>query len=69
VGLQPVVFNIKNVLDTMKRKAPHCWDIIADGGRLQSHADELYSTAWHDHLTDESCWDMILRKCSYTEES
>jgi N-acyl amino acid synthase of PEP-CTERM/exosortase system len=67
-GLQPVIFNIKNVLDTMERKAPHCWDIVSDGGRLQHMADELASNDWHDNLIDESCWEKILQKCSFVEQ-
>lgn len=68
-GLQPVIFNIKTVLDTMQRKAPHCWDIVSDGGRLQVMADELSNNHWQDNLIDESCWDMILQKCGLGNEA
>jgi N-acyl amino acid synthase of PEP-CTERM/exosortase system len=63
-GLQPVIFNIKNVLDTMKAKAPHVWDIVSDSGRLQTVADVLAVNHWHDTLIDEKCWNMIYQKFS-----
>ena len=49
-GLVPIVFNIKHVLDQMKRRAPACWEIISDEGRLQDMADELCQNDWEDRL-------------------
>lgn len=63
-GLQPVIFNIKNVLDTMKSKAPHVWDLVSDSGRLQAMADTLAANHWHDNLIDDKCWDLIYQKCA-----
>lgn len=53
-GLQPVVFNIKNVLDNMRRARPHCWDIVSDHGRLQALADDLAQNDWQDGLIDDA---------------
>jgi N-acyl amino acid synthase of PEP-CTERM/exosortase system len=56
-GAQPVVFNIKNVLDTMRRKNRHIWDVVSDLGRLQKIADDLHQNDWQDNLLDEASWD------------
>ena len=61
-GMQPLIFNIKHVLDNMKHNAPHCWVVISDNGRLQKTADELAQNCWHDNLMDQACQDMIYRK-------
>lgn len=53
-GLQPVIFNIKNVLDTMHSQKPHCWEIVSDEGRIQKMADELVQNDWQDALIDDS---------------
>ncbi len=58
-GVQPVIFNIKNVLDSMRRTHPHCWDIVSDDGRLQVMADELLQNDWHDRLVDDICQQVI----------
>ncbi len=58
-GLQPIIFNIKHVLDNMRSHAPHCWEIISDEGRLQDMADELCQNDWQDRLIDDECWDQI----------
>ncbi len=58
-GMQPVIFNIKHVLDTMHREAPHCWAVVSDGGRLQDMADEVSRTNWQDDLMDDACKDML----------
>lgn len=59
---QPLVFNIKAVMDSMKDINPECWDIVSDKGRLQKRADELNQYSWQDSLFDEACREMILRK-------
>lgn len=61
-GVQPLIFNIKHVLDVMQRKAPAVWDIISDGGRLQHIADQLAHDDWQDRLISEDCLDKIYRK-------
>lgn len=49
-GAQPVIFNIKHSLDNMHREAPHCWEVVSDGGRLQDLADALAQDMWQDNL-------------------
>lgn len=61
-GLQPIVFNIKNVLDGMHRKKPRCWEIVTDQGRIQTMADELQENDWQDALIDEACQEMVERQ-------
>lgn len=61
-GAQPIIFNIKNVLDSMRRKNRHMWDIVSDLGRLQKIADELHQNDWHDSLMDESAWEAYYEK-------
>ncbi len=61
-GLQPVIFNIKQVLDTMRHRRPHCWDIVSDQGRLQRMADDLIRHDWEDRLMDETCREDIYSK-------
>lgn len=61
-GLQPIIFNIKHVLDNMKRVAPHCWDIVSDNGRIQIMADRLHQNDWKDQLIDEMCKDAIMNQ-------
>jgi hypothetical protein len=56
-GAQPVIFNIKNVLDSMREKNRHCWDIVSDLGRLQKMADDLSQNNWQDNLLDEDAWE------------
>lgn len=52
-GAQPVIFNIKAVLDAMRARNPHCWDVVSDSGRLQEMADDLCLNDWSDALSDE----------------
>lgn len=52
-GAQPVIFNIKHVLDNMRAKNRHCWDLISDLGALQTTADGLARNDWQDRLMDE----------------
>lgn len=61
-GAQPVIFNIKNVLDTMRTKNRHVWDVVSDQGRLQKIADDLHQNDWHDSLMDEGTWDAYYEK-------
>ena len=60
-GLQPLIFNIKHVLDNMRCDAPNCWTIISDNGRLQEMADDLSQNLWQDDLIDQACKDMIYK--------
>lgn len=61
-GQQPVIFNIKHVLDCMRRLNPHCWDVISDRGRLQGIADALQRNDWQDGLLDAEDWDRLLER-------
>lgn len=58
-GLQPLIFNIKHVLDTMRRDAPNCWKLVSHNGRLQDMADQLAQNNWQDDLIDQACKDKI----------
>jgi N-acyl amino acid synthase of PEP-CTERM/exosortase system len=53
-GLQPVIFNIKNVLDSMHRQKPNCWEVVSEEGRIQKMADDLQQNDWQDALIDDS---------------
>ena len=64
-GLQPVIFNIKHVLDSMSRKNRACWEIISDSGRLQLLADELVHNDWQDELIDEVILEQIYEKFKF----
>ncbi len=66
-GVQPVIFNIKNVLDTMRRKNRHCWDVISDLGRLQKNADDLHQNDWSDNLMDEESWESFYERAAEAE--
>jgi N-acyl amino acid synthase of PEP-CTERM/exosortase system len=59
-GQQPVIFNIKHVLDHMRRVNPHCWEVISGHGRLHELADTLQRNDWQDHLLDAEDWDRLL---------
>jgi N-acyl amino acid synthase of PEP-CTERM/exosortase system len=61
-GLQPVIFNIKHVLDTMRTKNPACWEIISDSGRLQDIADGLARNDWQDALLDDVTLEQVYEK-------
>lgn len=61
---QPVVFNIKQVLDTMVLENPGCWDVISDMGRVHKMANALYNNDWRDHLMDDLDWEHIWEKLS-----
>ena len=52
-GMRPVVFNIKNVLDTMLIDNPQCWDVISDMGRVHKMANGLYLNDWQDRMMDD----------------
>ncbi len=52
-GMRPVVFNIKNVLDTMLIDNPQCWDVISDMGRVHKMANGLYLNDWQDQMMDD----------------
>lgn len=58
-GLQPIIFNIKNVLDSMHRQNQNCWEIVSDEGRIQKMADELQQNDWHDALADDAAQSVI----------
>lgn len=62
-GIQPVIFSIKNTLDSMRSQAPFCWEIISDNGRLQHMADLLSQNIWQDGLLDQQCHEMIYARC------
>ena len=53
-GLQPIIFNVKHVLDSMHFQKPHCWEVAADEGRIQKMADDLQRHDWQDALIDDA---------------
>lgn len=59
---QPVVFNIKHVLDNMAMENPECWEIVSDQGRLHKQANTIAQNEWHDSVFDEDCREMIMKK-------
>jgi N-acyl amino acid synthase of PEP-CTERM/exosortase system len=59
---QPLIFNIKAVLDNMREVNPPCWEILSDKGRLHSRADQLYQYDWQDSVFDEACRELIVKK-------
>lgn len=61
-NVQPIIFNIKAVLDAMRMRSPQCWEVISDSGRLDDMAAQLYQDSWHDHLIDAHCLDQICEK-------
>jgi len=63
-GQQPVIFNIKHVLDTMLIDNPQCWDVVSDMGRLHKMANNHYLDHWQDAIMDDLCWDAIEKKLS-----
>lgn len=61
-GVQPIIFNIKAVLDGMRLKNPQCWEVISDSGRLDDMAARLFQDSWHDRLIDSDCLNEICKK-------
>ena len=61
-GQQPVVFNIKNVLDNMAMENSECWEIVSDQGRLHKKANMIAQNEWHDNIFDDDCRDLIMHK-------
>ncbi|HBR69268.1 MAG TPA: PEP-CTERM/exosortase system-associated acyltransferase [Rhodospirillaceae bacterium] len=61
---QPVIFNIKNVLDTMLIDNLACWEIISDMGRLHKLANGLHQNSWQDGVMDNLRWDDVHKKLS-----
>lgn len=61
-GQQPVVFNIKHVLDNMAVENPECWEIVGDQGRLHKKANTIAQNEWHDSVFDDNCREMIMKK-------
>lgn len=59
---QPILFNIKNVFDTMVLENPQSWDIISDMGRIHKMANDLYQNDWRDHIMDDLSWEKIWEK-------
>ncbi len=61
---QPLVFNIKNALDTMRARNEKCWEVASDRGRIHDMADSLSVNDWQDSIFDESCREKIYGKLS-----
>jgi N-acyl amino acid synthase of PEP-CTERM/exosortase system len=68
-GLQPIIFNIKHVLDNMHLKNKACWDVVSDSGRLQLLADELSRNDWSDSLISDEVWEGIYNKHASLEDA
>ncbi|GJL85843.1 MAG: hypothetical protein DHS20C02_16180 [Micavibrio sp.] len=61
---QPVIFNIKNVLDTMLIDNLACWEILSDMGRLHKMVNGLYQNSWQDEVMDNLAWNDLHEKLS-----
>lgn len=59
---QPIIFNIKNVLDMMAANNPECYEVVSDHGRLSERASTLAQERWQDNIFDEVTQEMILHK-------
>ena len=59
---QPLVMNIKAVLDHMADRNPVCWEVLSDRGKLMRRANELASYEWHDTIFDESTREGLIDK-------
>ncbi len=60
--IQPLVFNIKNALDTMALENPECWEIASNQGQLHKRATMMVQDQWHDNVVDDTCRAMIMRR-------
>lgn len=63
-GMQPIIFNVKHTLDSMRDCAPHCWTMISDHGRLQDMANNLHRNDWSDGLFEELPMDPLISKAN-----
>lgn len=61
-GQQPIIFNIKHVLDNMAIENPECWEIVSDQGRLHKKANILAQNEWHDNVFDDATREMVMQK-------
>lgn len=61
-GQQPIIFNIKHVLDNMVIEKPECWEIVSDQGRLHKKANILAQNEWHDNVFDDATREMVMQK-------
>lgn len=61
-GLQPIIFNVKHFLDSMKRENRACWEIVSDRGHLHNRANELALNKWHDLVFEGKIRDEILEQ-------
>lgn len=59
-GMQPIIFNIKHFLDSMKARNWSCWEVVSDQGRLNMRADELALNLWHDDVFDHNLTEDVL---------
>ncbi len=52
-GQQPIIYNIKAVLDSMESFNPECWEVLSDKGALSQRASEIQLENWrHDIFTE-----------------
>lgn len=54
VSLQPIIYNIKNVLDNMEQANPECWEVLSHKGRLNRRAMEIQLNNWDTAIFDET---------------
>lgn len=59
---QPLIFNIKAVLDKMAENNPACWEVASDQGKLQETANLFYNNDWQDAVFDAECRKLILSR-------
>lgn len=57
---QPLVMNIKAILDNMAEQNPVCWEVVSDRGKLEKRANELSRFEWHDTIFDEATRESIM---------
>lgn len=59
---QPIIFNIKHVLDNMAVQNRECWEIVSDHGKLNERANLLQQERWHDGIFDDVTRELSMRK-------
>ncbi len=59
---QPLVMNIKTVLDSMAEQNRFCWEVVSDRGKLERRATELSRFEWHDTIFDQATRESVMDK-------
>lgn len=61
-GMQPVIFNIKYMMDNALRYNPMCWELLTDHGRLHHMASDRMTNEWHDTVFDPGMQRKIIER-------